>query len=288
LSDTVAQVHGVSSQLLFLALNSRSSFFKIWNRLSRSEATSHLSWDAKLEAALAELNPASVGSLPQGIRFISLVDEDYPSDLRELPQPPLGLFVQGSWTPDSARAAVIGSRKPTPYSLRMAYRCSQLWAQRGFTVVSGGALGVDSEAHRAAVDQEAVTWVVLGGGLLRLHPRSNQGLFEGVLRSGGALVSEYPPHWEPRAYFFPERNRLIAALSHVLFLAQAHEKSGSLSTARMALDLGREIFVLKPPLGDESFAGSQKLIELGARSLINPEELLREPIPEISPLIDRP
>lgn len=255
-------------------------FFKEWNRLSRAEETSFLSWDQRLEAVLSQLPAGSAGPLPRGIRFLSILDQDYPHDLRELPQPPIGLFVQGAWNLGRTRAAVIGSRKPSPYSLRMAYRCSQLWAKQGFVIVSGGALGVDSEAHRAAVEEEKPTWVVLGGGLLRLHPRSNERLFESVIKTGGALVSEYPPHWEPRAYFFPERNRLIAALSQLLFLAQAHEKSGSLSTTRMALDLGREIYVLRPPLGDESFAGSQRLIDSGARSLISPEELLREISPE--------
>lgn len=278
----------LSSRLLFAALNSRTSFFKIWNRLSRAEETATLSWDQRLGRVMDELGVSSGGgSLPPGIRFVSLVDDGYPSDLRELPQPPIGLFVSGDLSLGKGRAAVVGSRKPTPYSLRMAYRCAQVWAQSGMIIVSGGALGVDSEAHRAAVDAGQATWVVLGGGLLRLHPRSNQNLFESVLKRGGALVSEYPPHWEPRAYFFPERNRLIAALSHVLFLAQAHEKSGSLSTARMALELGRDIYVLKPPLGDESFAGSQRLIEMGARCLISAEELLKDPSPQISLEIER-
>jgi DNA processing protein len=115
--------------------------------------------------------------------------------------------------------------------------------------------------------------VVLGGGILRPHPRSHFQLFREVVAKGGALLSEYPPHFEPRPYTFPERNRLIAALSDFLFLAQAHDKSGSLGTARFALDLGREIYVLRPVPGDPNFSGSQALIDSGARILVDAREL---------------
>lgn len=145
---------------------------------------------------------------------------------------------------------------------------------QGVCIVSGGAIGVDTEAHQTALDFGATTVAVLGGGLEKLHPRRNINLFEQILQKKGALISEYPPHMEPRPYFFPERNRLIAALGDALLLGQAHERSGSLSTARTALDLGKEIFVLRPPVGDANFSGSQSLIDSGALAVSSASEIL--------------
>ena len=226
----------------------------------------------RLAFVLAEIEMPPPVQLSSEVRFVSMLDPEYPTALFALSQPPLGLFVRGELG-NNRRIGVVGSRIPSPYSLRLAYRCTKLWAQRGWIVVSGGAIGIDSEAHRAALDENSSTWAVFGNGFEKPHPRRNQMMFESILEKGGAWISEYPPWFEPRAYYFPERNRLIAALSDVLFIAQAHERSGSLSTARTALDLGREIMVLRPPPGDASFAGSQILIDAGARSLKGPEDL---------------
>jgi DNA processing protein len=250
--------------LLSIACYERSKFFKAWNSLSRAEPEA--SWSEKLERILVATDFETRSfQFPKGMSFVSLVDLEYPAVFRELSQPPLGLFVWGDWNPDTRLVAVVGSRKPTPYSLRMTRTCVVEAVSKGFGIVSGGALGIDAEAHRAAVDSEGQTLVILGGGFSKLYPKSHFALYEKIRSGFGALVSEYPPWAESRAYQFPERNRLIAALGEKLLLIQAHDKSGSMITARAALDLGRDVDVLRPPLGDENFSGSLKLIEAGAR-----------------------
>lgn len=259
--------------LLQVAYHKRSDFFRLWNQLLRAEEWVGRGISEKIAFILPQLGVLGAVHLPPDIRFVSMVDPEYPQNLFNLSQPPLGLFVRGHFNSQDPMAAVVGSRKPTPYSLRMAYRASMIWAGQGWTIVSGGAIGVDIEAHRAALDEGKPTIAVMGGGLRRLYPKSHEKIFEKILEKKGALISEYPPLFEAKPYTFPERNRIIAALGDILFLAQAHEKSGSLITAKTALDLGREIYVLRPPPGDASFAGSHLLISSGARSLSEPQEL---------------
>lgn len=257
--------------LLSIASFERAHFFRLWNQAARSEEG--LSWKEKLEFVLehGDFSDRSIG-LPPSVSFVSILSPDYPVFLRELPQPPLGLFVMGQLG-DTALLAVIGSRKPSPYSLRMTRACVNDAVSKGYSIVSGGAYGVDIEAHRSALDCGGKTWVVLGSGFQHLYPKKHEMVFNEVLRAGGALISEYPPFLEPQARFFPERNRLIAALSDRLLLVQAHLRSGSMSTARAALDLGKEVEVIRPPLGDENFAGSAALIDAGARAISGPQDL---------------
>lgn len=284
--------YGLSEILLRIACYRRRQFFKFWNKLHDQEREGRLFLSLS-EKLIFLLNPENLRSpeqevdflnlppvkLPSQIRFVAMGDAEYPLGLLALPQPPLGLFVQGSLVPESPtrepRVAMIGSRKPSVYSSRLTRELSREWTRRGFVIVSGGAIGIDGEAHKSCVENGGKTWAVLGGGHRFLHPRSHVNLFSEILKKGGALISEYPPDFEPKPYTFPERNRLIAALSDVLFLAQAHEKSGSLSTARTALDLGRDIWVLKPIVGDANFLGSQALIDAGARSCLSPEDIFQ-------------
>lgn len=265
---------------LLLKLNAfkRRRFFQLWNQIQDSEYA-YVEVPEKLERIISALHAElsecpQPPKIPQFIRFISMLDEEYPQALLELPQPPLGLYVWGDLG-SQARAAVVGSRKPVPYALRLTRDLVRRWVAEGYSIMSGGALGVDAEAHRICLESGGHTLVVLGGGLLCLYPKVHEKLFREVVQRGGALISEYPPDMRAQPYTFPERNRIIAALCDVLFLAQAHAQSGSLSTARTALDLGREIHVLRPIPGDENFAGSQKLIDDGARILIDAHELER-------------
>ena len=248
--------------LLRVSVFYRNRFFRYWN-----QASSH--WD--LETRLLRISEyfASLPtySLPKGIHFVSMIDKDYPPKLFHLPQPPLGLFCRGTLSKIPS-VSVVGSRRPLPYSIRRTRQWTQKWAQEGLNIVSGGALGIDGVAHESCLEVKGYTTVVLGGGFNKLHPQRHQTLFERVVSCGGVLLSEYPPDFTPRPYTFPERNRIIAALGDTLFLAQAHEKSGSLSTARTALELGREIYVLRPVLENENFKGSEKLIEDGATCLL--------------------
>jgi DNA processing protein len=274
-----SSLHDWQNLFLRAAVFQRRQFFKLWNQIRNDPESLEQSLSEQLLRVFEALDLSRDVSLPSDIQFVSWLDSTYPSSLHQLPQPPLGLFVRGALPHSQKCLAVVGSRKPLPFALRMTYRCTQSWVQAGWSIVSGGAYGIDAEAHRAALEASGHTVAVLGGGLHRLYPKAHERLFQSIVEKGGALVSEYPPWADPAPYTFPERNRIIAAMSQGLFLAQAHEKSGSLLTARTALDLGREIYVLHPPPGSEAFRGSQELVEAGAFSLTGPEQLERDYLP---------
>jgi len=261
----------LSEKVSTAAFWGRAYFQKHW-AMNRAPEFVHRPFLEKIEVCLKDWTPKGRPHLPHGVRLITCLDEDYPEELLETDPPPLAIFTKGEWRPDAIRMAVVGSRKPTAYSLRITRACMKSWVEAGFEVVSGGAFGLDAEAHRAALDFGGRTLVVMGSGFQHLYPKAHRLLFQEILDRGGVWISEYPPNTEPHARFFPERNRIIAALGHSLFLAQAHLKSGSMITAKKALELGREIFVLRPPSEDANFEGSRQLLESGAIPVSDPQD----------------
>ncbi len=189
---------------------------------------------------------------------------------------PLLLFALGKIEPeDSTSVGIVGSRKPTPYSLRQAARFSGELTAMGATIVSGLARGIDACAHRAAIESGGRTIAVLGSGLQRIYPAENRKLAARLLReSSGALISEFPCCMPPRTYHFPQRNRLISALSKILLVIQAGRKSGSLITSRWALEQGRDVFVLPSRVDEEHNQGGLDLLRDGATVATCPDDLL--------------
>ena len=202
----------------------------------------------------------------------------YPARLLNLEEMPLLLFSRGELAAaDSQALAVVGSRRPTPYSLRQTRLFAGDLAGRGVTLVSGLARGVDACAHRAALEAGGRTIAVLGSGLGRIYPPENHTLADRVLaENSGVLVSEFPFSMRPRPYHFPQRNRLISGLSNALLVIQAGEKSGSLSTARWALDQGKSIFVLPSRVDEEHNRGGLHLLRDGAGVATSPMDLSLE------------
>ena len=202
----------------------------------------------------------------------------YPARLLDLEEMPLLLFSRGKIAAADSRAlAVVGSRRPTPYSLRQTRLFAGDLASRGATLVSGLARGVDACAHRAALEAGGRTIAVLGSGLGRIYPPENHTLADRVLaENSGALLSEFPFSMRPMPYHFPQRNRLISGLSNALLVIQAGEKSGSLSTARWALDQGKSIFVLPSRVDEEHNRGGLHLLRDGAGVATSPMDLSLE------------
>ena len=202
----------------------------------------------------------------------------YPARLLNLEEMPLLLFSRGELAAaDSQALAVVGSRRPTPYSLRQTRLFAGDLAGRGVTLVSGLARGIDACAHRAALEAGGRTIAVLGSGLGRIYPPENHTLADRVLaENSGVLVSEFPFSMRPRPYHFPQRNRLISGLSNALLVIQAGEKSGSLSTARWALDQGKSIFVLPSRVDEEHNRGGLHLLRDGAGVATSPMDLSLE------------
>ena len=199
----------------------------------------------------------------------------YPQGLRNIPDMPCVLYVKGDLPRFDRRLSisVIGTRKPTTYGKLVCERIASVLATAGVTVVSGGALGLDSVAHRAAMDAGGTTVAVLGCGINYDYLRENKTLRDAICQHG-ALVSEYPPRSPATRYTFPARNRLIAALSQGTVVVEAGEKSGTLITADYALEQGKDVFALPGSVMSPSFKGSNRLISQGATAVFSGLDVL--------------
>ena len=210
-----------------------------------------------------------------GARIITLEDEDYPSSLREIPDPPLVLYVRGTLPVVEVAVGIVGARRASLYGLQMAQRLGYDLGLRGITVVSGLARGIDAAAHRGALKSGGRTVAVLGGGLSRLYPPEHRELAEQVAGQG-ALVSEYPMGMEPMAHNFPRRNRLISGLSLGVVIVEAARRSGALITADCALEQGREVFAVPGKADDATAQGTNHLLKQGARLVTSVEDIVEE------------
>ena len=201
----------------------------------------------------------------KGIRLLTLSDPGYPAMLREIYDPPLLLYMKGAWlSADDAALAVIGSRHPTTYGLLQARRFAAELSAAGWTIVSGLARGIDQSAHEGALEiSHGRTAAVLGSGLDVMYPRENQRLFERI-QERGAVFSELPLGSQPLAHHFPRRNRIISGLSLGVLVVEAHLKSGSLITAKEALDQGREVFAMPGRIDQITSFGTHQLLKDGA------------------------
>jgi len=208
---------------------------------------------------------------------LSLRDEAYPQSLREIADPPPLLFVRGEADIlPSQQLALVGSRNPSASGERHARAFARALVEAGLTVTSGLALGIDAAAHWGAVEGGGLTVAVAGTGLDQTYPRSHQKLAEAILTHGGVLVSEFPTGTPPQAANFPRRNRIISGLSLGVLVVEAALRSGSLITARMALEQGREVFAIPGSIDDPLARGCNSLIKQGAKLVETVEDILDE------------
>ncbi len=235
------------------------------------------------EAALdAELKKAD--SL--GIRLVTLVDAEYPALLREIDDPPFALYARGKLPVDTARAiGIVGTRRGTQYGKMVAGRLASQLALKGIIVVGGLAAGVDAAAHQATLDVGGHTVAVLGSGLDVCYPKSNQALFERIATQG-TILTEYPLGTRPAKWTFPQRNRILAGLCRGVVVVQAPARSGSLITARLALEQGREVFAVPGNITTATSAGSNGLIRQGAKIVETIDDILEE-FPDLRSMADR-
>ncbi|MBX3514920.1 MAG: DNA-processing protein DprA [Xanthobacteraceae bacterium] len=197
-----------------------------------------------------------------GVRYAALGEADYPKLLREIDDPPPLLAIRGNGEIFSRPAiAMVGARNASVAGTRYAAQLARQFGEAGFAVISGLARGIDSAAHRAALNSGTVA--VLAGGHAKPYPAENEKLLEALLEQGAA-VSEMPHRWEPRARDFPRRNRLISGLAAGVVVVEAAERSGSLITARLAGEQGREVFAVPGSPADPRAGGTNRLIKQGA------------------------
>jgi DNA processing protein len=223
------------------------------------------------EQIRADLNLA----LKRRIRIRTLSDPEYPRLLRHISDPPPYLYVKGTLPAHSPCIGVVGSRMATPYGLQSARRISADLAVRGVTIVSGMALGIDTAAHQGALGAGGRTVAVLGSGLERLYPPQNRKLAN-TIAENGAVVSEFPMRTEPEAYNFPIRNRIISGMCLGIVVVEATRRSGSLITARLALEQNREVFAVPGSISSFKSTGTHSLIKQGAKLVENARDILDE------------
>ncbi len=201
-----------------------------------------------------------------GVTIVTPADEAYPEMLRTAPGRPLALYVKGDVAALSKPAvAIVGTRRVTPYGADQAAKFAHDLAANGWMILSGLALGVDAEAHRAALDAGGVTVGVLGSGLDQFYPPENRELAREMVRKGGAVVSEFPFGRTPDTQTFPQRNHVVAALAKGVLAIEAPPKSGTLITTGIAADLGRTVMAVPGRVDSRSSAGCLALIRDGAR-----------------------
>ena len=221
-----------------------------------------------------------------GARLVKWTDADYPPNLRQIADPPPFLFVRGpAQLTDNNCIAVVGARAASDIGRRMAQRLGLELAAKGFTVVSGLARGIDGEAHQGALDAHGKTLAVLGCGVDVIYPAEHRKLAEAIMAGGGALISELPIGTQPVAENFPTRNRILSGLCLGVVIVEAAEKSGSLITARMALEQDRQVFAVPgSPLSGKT-RGSNRLLKEGAKLVECVEDVIEELAPQ---MIGRP
>lgn len=214
--------------------------------------------------------------MEKGGRFIPYFDSSYPERLKNISSPPYALYVKGDLPDDNKpSAAIVGARDCTPYGEQMALYFGGMLAKAGFRIVSGMARGIDGAGQRGALNAGGHSYGVLGCGIDICYPRENTGLYMDLQKSGG-ILSEQPEGTAPLKEYFPARNRIISGLSDVVLVMEARKRSGSLITADMALEQGKEVYALPGPVTSSLSEGCNYLIRQGAGILLSAEDLLKE------------
>jgi DNA processing protein len=234
--------------------------------------------EVRIEAALAWLTEP-------GHHLIPFDDARYPPALRDLADPPLALFALGD--PDLLQLpmlTIVGTRHPTPGGALNARAFARDLAGRGLPIASGLALGIDAEAHRGALEAKGLTVAVVGTGVDRVYPARHRELAHAIVDGGGLIISELPLGTPPHPGQFPRRNRILAALGLGTLVVEAAPRSGSLITARLAGELGREVFAIPGSIHNPMARGCHALIRSGAKLVESSQDILEELAPRLAPL----
>ena len=201
-------------------------------------------------------------------KFITAKDLDYPAKLKDLSNPPIGLYVRGGANISLPSIAIVGTRKCSDYARTTAMNLARELAKHNITVISGGARGIDTAGHRGALEADGVTIAVFGTGIDRVYPAENRDLFARILERG-ALISEFPLGMGGEAWHFPDRNRIILAMASRIVVVESPEGGGAMLTARAALKLGREVWSVPGRISDDVCKGTNELFNEGAKSAVS-------------------
>ncbi|MFT5179747.1 MAG: DNA processing protein [Candidatus Paceibacteria bacterium] len=208
-------------------------------------------------------------------KIYQLNKELWPLGLQEIPEPPKQLNIIGSPPPkENINICIVGSRKNTEYGKKVCEELIKGLKGYPFSIISGLALGIDGIAHQAAIDAELYTAAVIGSGLNQIYPKSHMKLAGDILNSGGAIISEYANDDKASKYTFPERNRIMAGMSHAVLVIEATDRSGTLITSRLATEYNRDVLAVPGPVDSDGSFGPHMLIKLGAVPITSSEDIL--------------
>ncbi|MDD3120557.1 MAG: DNA-processing protein DprA [Candidatus Gracilibacteria bacterium] len=210
------------------------------------------------------------------VEIITLNDSKYPQNLKNLYTPPFVLYIRGKLK-NTNFFSIVGTRKPTTYSEKIIKNFIPALVENGFGIVSGGAYGVDSLVHKTTLENNGYTLSVIGTGIDKNYPDSNKKLYDEIIEKDGCILSIFPIGTPPNMYNFPIRNDIIAGLSDGILVTEAGEKSGTLITAKLALDLGKDVFVVPGDIFKKESAGINLLIKnTMAKPVFGAEDILEE------------
>ncbi len=228
------------------------------------------------EAQKLDVKAAYEVLLKKQIRFVPFFHAAYPLRLREIPDAPYALYVKGQLPEDKKRSvAIVGARNCSAYGRYVAETFAKELARQGVQIISGLAAGVDGLAQSAAIEAGGRTYGVLGCGVDVCYPTYHKVLYDKVIESGG-MISTYPPGMQPQSSLFPPRNRIISGLSDAVLVVEARKKSGTLITVDMALEQGREVYVVPGRITDRLSDGCNNLLRQGAGAALSPEQFMQE------------
>ena len=263
---------------LLLQFGSASAILEASSReLTRVEGVDRILANTVLRTAVhAEHRRKAQRIKDSGVRLIHILSDNYPDRLREIPDAPVLLYGMGeiSWA-DPRAIAVVGTRSSSRYGHQITRQLTRELVKQGFTIVSGLARGIDTEAHRAALEAGGKTIAVLGSGLDEIYPKENLGLAREIAQQG-CVCTEYYLGEMPDAPHFPQRNRIISGLSQGTLVVEAGDKSGAILTALLALEQNREVFAVPGPIDSKRSIGTNRLIKHGAKLVQSVEDILDE------------
>lgn len=210
-------------------------------------------------------------------KILTIVDETYPDILKQIYDPPILLWYKGNINIlKKPGVAVVGTRNATVYGKKITKKLSSELSKSGLCIFSGLAHGVDAQAHQTTIEENGITVAVLGSGIDHIYPRQNINLANAIFKSGGLIISEFPPGTKPDAVNFPVRNRIISGLSLGTLVIESGVKGGSIITAEIALDQNREVFAVPHPIDSTSGTGCNFLIKNGAKLVQTVDDILEE------------
>jgi len=211
------------------------------------------------------------------IKIITILDDEYPEDLREIYYPPPVIYLSGQPIEKSEKIiSIVGSRNGDSYSQKSINQIVPNLVDNDWTIASGGALGVDSMAHELTLESNGKTISIIGSGILNPYPKENKKLFRKILENNGTVISPFALKYPPQRGNFPARNRIISGISKGCIVVQASEKSGALITAQFAVEQGKQVFAIPGSIDNELSFGCHKLIQQGAKLVTNPSDILEE------------